>query len=168
MACGVSNGHVIDDVTWHHVSQRWCTVGYPGDRLASCCIYDGWIFPDSLTVTFYFFTAKFISKPFDRWQRESRAQSGQVDYSLVCFNAKQAHTAHQHQQRRLGSCDRDAEGRGRSNEALAVNCFPFQRATACLPVRPSVTVTRVDQSTRIRKPCCRKETARCRSYSLWF
>jgi len=36
MACGLSNGHVTDDVTWPPKVLWGSTVGYPSDSLASC------------------------------------------------------------------------------------------------------------------------------------
>jgi len=36
MAYGLSNGHVIDDVTWPAAVLWSSTVGYPSDSLASC------------------------------------------------------------------------------------------------------------------------------------
>jgi len=41
MAYGLSNGHVIDDVTWPPKVPWSSTVGYPSDSLASCfwCVH---------------------------------------------------------------------------------------------------------------------------------
>jgi len=47
MACGVSNGHVIDDVTWHHVSQRWC------EAVRSAILATGWLLVVFTTAGFF-------------------------------------------------------------------------------------------------------------------